>query len=217
MTGNLGDLKIIPLMTPRWRTVIENIVWREDPVKGFDSLVNIAGDRGGWTRAGISTPEAMRYFNFSDLGSMPEGMKNLTKSQIINYYWTTHIVQPAFSFLPEPLDDMIVDFSVTSGPDDSVKAMQASLNVEARTKRAPNTAPLKEDGILGPMTRKSLMDFLIISSLAPTINETRLHNFIKNFVYFRTHHYISVCKSRPDQVKFMAGWFNRAYSFLPSE
>lgn len=210
MTTNINN---ISSMFPRWRKVIENIVWREDPVKGFDSLVNIPGDRGGWTRAGISTPEAVRFFKIPTSVDIPTFMKSLTKDQIIQYYWTTHILQPGFSFLPEPLDEMIVDFSVTSGADDSVKAMQASLNVMTTKIKVV----LKEDGVLGPMTRKTLMDFLTDPTGSAIISENRLHNFIKSFVYFRTHHYIKICVSRPDQVKFLRGWFNRAYSFLPSE
>jgi len=209
-------------ISPRWQKVIENIIWREDPKKGFDSLINVPGDRGGWTRAGISTPEAIRFFKFGSY----DYLKQLTKEEIIEYYWSEHIVRPKFDILLEPLDELIVDFSVTSGSDDATKALQNALNSISFGK---GFTKLKVDGVFGPVTRKELADFLYISALGQTRNTTRMYQFIREFTRFRVKHYINVLEDqrakKPDlpigseqcQIKFMEGWFERAYSFLPKD
>lgn len=204
------------IMTPRWRQVIENIVWREDPRKGFDSLVHVPGDRGGWTRAGISTPEMIRFFKepvkINNIGTEEFG-RQLTKDQIISYYWSEHILRPHFNILPESIDELIVDFSVTSGSDDATKAVQNAINSFIENSKIgsidnANFRLLKVDGVFGPQTRKELIDL---------INDIRMYNFIREFTRWRIKHYINICKQSSLQIKFLEGWFDRAYSFLPKD
>lgn len=111
-------------------------------IEGGGKIVNHSSDPGGLTKWGISLRA------FPELGV--EGIRNLTREGAIklylNQYW-----MPNCELVPELLRLAIFDASVHHGPTQSIKLLQRALNsFQAR---------LKVDGIVGPLTRRSLIGF----------------------------------------------------------
>jgi type VI secretion system secreted protein VgrG len=108
-----------------------------------------AADRGGLTNLGITQATATRY-GIHDV-------RTLTKEQALLIYHEEYWVPCQLDRIPDgELQRQIFDFAVTSGPARAVRALQRAWNVLF----TPYLVPLKEDGVLGPLTLASVSEKL---------------------------------------------------------
>lgn len=197
------------VITQDWLDVIDRIVMREDPQKGYDSIVNVPGDRGGLTRAGITYNNAIRFWRADPNRNSLAGlalMNSLTRADIQEYYFIEHIKKPNYTQLPQDIMEMVVDFGVTSGPSNSTKVLQRAINNVV-------SGNLVVDGRLGNRTLAIINEVNIYRAEWEKYFITRL---TKEIVRQRILFYIRIIENDPSQVKFIEGWFERAYSFLPA-
>jgi lysozyme family protein len=110
-------------------------------IEGNGKIANHSSDPGGLTKWGIS------FRAFPELGL--EGIRNLTKEEAINLY-RQHYWLPTCEAIPELLRLAVFDASVHHGPTQSIKLLQRGLNSLG--------ARLKLDGVVGPLTTRSLAD-----------------------------------------------------------
>jgi len=100
-----------------------------------------------------------------------------------------YIVAPHIDQIPDPqLRCQMSDWSVNSGPEVPIRALQHILGVE-------------RDGELGPVTLAAL------AQRDPKDINNRLATYRIAFLY-------DIVKANPRLAKFQRGWINRAKSFL---
>lgn len=149
--------------------------------EGGGRLHRTPGDRGGWTKWGIS----QRSYPHLHIPDMTEEMaKDIYKSQ----YWRPS----GAAFAPEELQWDLFDFAVNAGVQTSVRALQKSINL-CREARGRGDF-LHEDGIMGPKTRYAMDDEV----------PDRLKRV---FRAYRTDHYMGLAET--GSAKFIHGWLRR--------
>jgi lysozyme family protein len=102
-------------------------------------------DRGGPTKYGITQATLSRWRNQP---ATVADVRELRPEEAAAIYRVRY-VKP-FELLPETLAALLIDWGVTSGPDDPIKALQRILQAKGL-----NVGPI--DGILGPQTRRAVL------------------------------------------------------------
>ena len=158
-------------------------------VEGGYRLINIAGDRGGRTYAGISersNPKWEGWDLIADGASLGRMIKAVHRRYKRNYW------DPIKG--DEVGNDDIAEFlfsaSVLSSPRRAIIMAQQSVEVTI-------------DGSMGPNTLKAIND------CDPDIFEAR-------FALARINRYRTICNRDRTQSKFLLGWLNRTYGELES-
>lgn len=160
-------------------TMLDEVIRREG---GFSHLPQ---DNGGATKFGI-TQKTLAFYRKAAV--TVDDVKNLTESEAKAiyanlYYSSTNIIK-----LPDPLDDLIFDFAVNSGPQRAIMALQECLGIIP-------------DGVCGTLT---------ISA----VYAADLRTIINKVVAWRIMMYARIVKKDPSQLIFLAGWLSRTLSFL---
>jgi lysozyme family protein len=166
---------------------------------------NVAGDRGGETKYGIS----LRFLKaiggidanndgFADLDlnfdTHLDGhdIQALTPEIAAGLYLAHFYVGPGFWLLPRPFDAVLFDQAVNGGTTAAIKILQRALN-----DNAPPSA--KVDGGLGPSTKAVLIEQ--IRADKPVLQAVRSQAVAR---------YEAVVAADPRQRKFLDGWTRRA-------
>lgn len=160
-------------------SMLKDIVNREGGFSHFPA------DAGGATKYGI-TLGTLSFWRKKP--TSVEDIKNLTPEEAMAIYKELYYNKPNISSLPDPLDDLIFDFAVNSGPQLAIRALQECLGITA-------------DGICGPLT---------ISA----VTQANLHDLINKVIRWRVMMFARIVKKDPSQVVFLAGWLSRALSFI---
>ena len=137
--------------------------------------VNDPDDLGGETNFGITK----RWYPDLDI-------KNLTKQEAINIYYTDYWVPSKAGDLSSEIQSTYFDMCVNMGQTNAVLTLQEAINSVKMTKIA-------EDGIIGKETIGN----------AHRIKKRRLQAF-------RCLYYSKVVLGNPTQYKFYYGWYKRA-------
>lgn len=159
-------------------------------------------DRGGWTKAGITVKTLGQWRHLGRQATRAE-LEAMSEEEAREIYRARY-VRP-FEFAAEPLKSLLVDWGVTSGPDDPSRALQTALR-----DRGVYTGPI--DGICGAWTKAAL--------LRDQEHRTTYRDVFRARVVF----YVRLALRDPDVVAFMdahpstqlrnlAGWVNRALEF----
>lgn len=135
--------------------------------------VNDPVDHGGLTKYGIAQ-NANPLVNVSTLTY--EEAKNI----YFNKYWTAVKADS----IPFPLNVLVFDVAVNSGPGNAIKFLQRALEVTA-------------DGVFGPGTLAALRKSTSVKILCERYNDQR-----KRF-------FNAIVARNPSQGKFLAGWMRR--------
>ena len=151
----------------------ENII--VDVLKHEGGYVNDPDDKGGETNFGISK----RWYPNVDI-------KNLSKQEAINIYYTDYWLPSKAENLNEEIQRTYFDMCVNMGQKQAVLILQEAINSERRTK-------IVEDGIIGEVTIRS----------ATNLSKRRLQAF-------RCLFYGKLVLQNPSQKKFYYGWYKRA-------
>lgn len=163
---------------------------------GYGAFTNTKNDRGGLTRAGITTKFFDNYclpaLGYASSLDVTTAMKNLD-SAAINALYYEGIVQAGLLYrleniLPLDLLNNIYDFAVLSGPQNAIKTLQRILGED-------------EDGIPGPKT---------IASAQERIRLLSADNFNTLYSFERIKFHVRDVQRNPNQLGFLGGWVNRA-------
>lgn len=169
-----------------WKGIITGTVIKYEG--GYDKFTNDPVDRGGPTKAGI-TLKFYKDYAPSALGYVPtnpiQEMQNLDPAEIDALYYMG-IVQASGLYRLESSIwyaglKNVYDFAVLAGPTTAIKALQRTVGVQA-------------DGIIGPNT---------ISAITPGFKSAE-------YCFERIKHHVEDVKRNPEQLRFLAGWVNRA-------
>ena len=114
-------------------------------------------------------------------------IKNLTKEDAKKIYYDDYWVKNKVPQLPDNLKYIYFDMCINQGRGTAVRGIQRAVNSKG--------VALEVDGGLGPMTLKA------INKYKPCDNRVRC---------YRLKHYYDLVNKRPEQEKFLFGWFRRA-------
>ncbi len=116
-------------------------------------------------------------------------IKNLTKDEASDIYRRDYWVRNRVEELPENLRHIFFDMCVNQGRGTAVKILQRACNAKG--------ADLAVDGGFGPGTKGA------IESYKPSLDRVRC---------YRLKHYYDLVNKRPEQERFLYGWYKRAIS-----
>ena len=158
-------------------TLISNLLEREG------GYVNHPNDRGGPTNMGITHTILAAWRNVDSVSA--EEVENLTRAEAVSIYKALYWVKPGFNFLQTSpvVIELLFDMAVHHGPGTAVRMLQRAAGV-------------KDDGIIGPITR-GVVGRLSGPTLAAGLMAERL-DFIGD-----------ILTARPKQYVFADGWLNR--------
>lgn len=167
----------------------------KDVIEKEGGYVNNPADKGGPTNWGItlSTLEAWRDDN--DLYS--EDIRLLTKSEALEIYEDIYYLKPGINRLDDRLQPIVFDMAVNHGPSKAIKLLQKAVAMAG-------FGQLNQDGIIGANTINASNKAIM----------RKQQQFINLICDVRKDFYRSIVKSNPSQSVFLAGWINRANSFI---
>ena len=114
-------------------------------------------------------------------------IKNLTEEEAKQIYYDDYWVANKVPSMPDKLKHIYFDMCINQGRGTAVKVLQRAVNSKG--------GDLDVDGGLGPMTIEA------INKYKPCDNRTRC---------YRLKHYYDLVNKKPEQEKFLFGWFRRA-------
>ena len=116
-------------------------------------------------------------------------IKNLTKEEAKDIYRRDYWVRNKVEELPENLRHIFFDMCVNQGRGTAVKILQRACNAKG--------ADLAVDGGFGPGTKSAMETY------KPSTDRVRC---------YRLKHYYDLVNKKPEQERFLFGWFKRAIS-----
>lgn len=159
--------------------MLDQVIRREGPYN------HLTADRGGATCFGITQTTLSAWLGRP--ATLTE-LKALTPEHAKAIYEALYYERPRIAMLPEPLDDLMFDFAVNSGPFIAIRALQETLGLPA-------------DMVIGPVTLAACHT----SDLQPIIN---------GVIRWRCMMLARICRRDPSQLTFLQGWLKRAFEFL---
>ena len=114
-------------------------------------------------------------------------IKNLTIKEAKQIYYDDYWVKNKVPQMPDNLKHIYFDMCINQGKGTAVIVLQRAVNSKG--------GDLKVDGGLGPKTIEA------INKYKPCDNRTRC---------YRLKHYYDLVNKKPEQEKFLFGWFRRA-------
>jgi len=153
----------------------------------FDDIINVViKHEGGYvndpTDLGGETKYGITKRFYPDVD-----IKNLTEDQAKQIYYNDYWVANKVPSMPDNLKHIYFDMCINQGKGTAVKVLQRAVNSKG--------GDLKVDGGLGPKTIEA------INKYKPCDNRTRC---------YRLKHYYDLVNKKPEQEKFLFGWFRRA-------
>ena len=114
-------------------------------------------------------------------------IKNLTKEEAKQIYYDDYWVKNKVPSLPDNLKHIFFDMCINQGRGTAVRVLQRACNAKG--------ADLTVDGGMGPATIQA------INKYKPCDNRVRC---------YRLKHYYDLVNKKPEQERFLFGWFKRA-------
>lgn len=174
---------------PSVQQMIDTILSHEG---GF---ANNAADRGGATKFGITQKTLSKYL---EKAATVEDVKNLSIDTARDIYELRYYRMPKIDKLPDAIQSFAFDSAVNHGPRRAIKFVQQICN-EA------GFGPIAIDGLMGPVTKAT----------AARCYESLSKWMLAALVEERLTFYVNIVEHDNSQARFLAGWTNRAKSFLP--
>lgn len=146
-------------------------------------------DSGGATKFGITQNTLSKW-----RGKMVyrDDVKALTKKEASMIYKSEYYEKPKINLLPVPLQGVVLDTAINSGPKRSIRMLQRSINDLG--------GALAVDGYIGPKTLEACENH-------------SMKNIINIFCNRRIDFYNRIVRSNPSQKRFIKGWSKRANSY----
>jgi len=156
--------------------------------------VNHPADKGGPTNYGITQATLSRYLQRA---ATIQEVKDLDGETARHIYELRYYREPRIDRLPGPIQHFVFDCAVNHGPRRAIKFVQKVCN-EA------GFGQLVVDGLMGPKTK----------SVADSCYEGMQQWMLLALIQERRMFYMSIVANNPSQKVFLAGWMNRADSFI---
>ena len=162
---------------------VEALVVKE----GGYRLVDVPGDRGGRTYAGISERSNPDWAGWSllETGAPPQQVQDAVHECYRENYWAP--VQ-GDRIVHSGAAEVLLSSAVLSGPRTAIKMAQTALDVPV-------------DGIMGDRTLDAL-------------NQCDSELFDARFALMRINRYLTIANRDRSQRKFLRGWMNRVFREL---
>jgi lysozyme family protein len=169
-------------------------IFRSKPMKdtvltSFDEIIEITLEHeGGY----VHDPKDLGgETNFGIAGRFyPDvDIKNLTKEGAKDIYKKDYWDKNKVDDLPDNLKHFFFDCCVNQGRGTAVKILQRAINAKGGN--------LKVDGGFGPGTKAALDKY------TPELERCRM---------YRVKHYMDIVTRKPEQERFLFGWYRRALS-----
>jgi len=167
----------------------------KDELEGGDRLIDVPGDRGGQTYAGISRTKNRTWpgWNKIDLREFDDDLKDMVETFYREEFWNK-IHGDIIGF--QSVAFCLYDYAVNAGVSASVKICQKIIGVES-------------DGVFGQETLKALNSFIA--------DEKDEKIFIALFGLQKVFKYCDMVMNDPrrdndllvSNQKFLCGWINR--------
>lgn len=143
--------------------------------------VNHPADRGGATNRGVTQ---LTYDTYRRIHGLPiQDVRQLTEEEVQAIYSKGYWQTTSCDHLPWPVNLVVFDCAVNSGPLRAAKMLQQELGVVA-------------DGAIGPKTLAA------VAAVDPIQLATR-------YLDRRDEFYGAIVKGNPSQSVFLKGWLNR--------
>ena len=185
----------------------------------FAELLGIEGgfvddpvDRGGATKYGISLrflkaegaidEDLDGYADFDlDMDGDIDGadIRKLTVGDAKSLYKRSFWQALECESFPRPIGEMLFDQGVNGGNHAAKKLLQQAINAVLRAGRY-RTIPLKVDGQIGDLTRRSFQSMW----------ERHPEQLVIEYREAVKDRYVAIVRRNPSQAKFLKGWLNRA-------
>lgn len=166
-------------------------------IKREGGYVNHKADKGGPTNHGVTLKTLRTFRKNSKLKA--QDVKDLTVDEAREIYYKMYMEEYNLHWIKDPfLQEFMFDFTIHSGADDSVPALQRRLNALGGSK----VLPLKVDGLFGPLTNRALNECLV----SPKV-------LVQHLVDDRILFLAGIVRSTPSQAAFIVGWINRCLKF----
>ena len=167
----------------------------DDVLSKEGGFVNHPADKGGATKYGITQRTLSKYLQ--KVVSVEE-VKALDVDTARDIYELRYYRDPRIDRLPAQIQPFLFDSAVNHGPRRAIKFLQQICN-------DAGYGPLTVDGLMGPKTKSQA--FACTEALGEWI--------IVALVEERQMFYLNIVDNNQSQDVFLAGWMNRARSFLP--
>ncbi len=154
-------------------------------IKREGGFSHLSQDKGGATKYGITLRTLMAWRKST---VTVQDVKDLTEDEAKAIYTDLYFNRPGIDKLPSPLNNLIFDFAVNSGPTRAIMALQEALGITV-------------DGTLGPITYAA-------------VAATDLHTLQNSVVRQRILMVARIVKKDPTQLTFLIGWVSRAFEFV---
>ena len=188
-----------PAQDQRFRQVLAAVLGEEG------GLSDTPGDRGGLTNFGVTLrflvaqgaidPAIRARFDLNHDGDLDGAdIRLLTPEEAGGLYERCLWIRTGYCNLPAPIDGMLFDQAVNCGVVGANKLLQRAINSLSR-------CPITVDGVLGDQTLIALRVCLRLNSTA---------RVVRAFRQAAMDHYRAICVADPEQLRFLAGWLNRA-------
>lgn len=167
------------IRTPKFKTCLPHILRFEGviPEKGLKGNVDHPADPGGRTGSGILQREYDKWR--AKNGKASKDVWDMSELERDTIYWENYWNPLKLDDYPLPIAFLLFDTAVLNG-------------VTAARKLAQKTVGVKQDGIIGPITKAAL-------------NAVDKAEFLERFQFHRRAYF----KTRPAWATFGKGWFNR--------
>lgn len=162
-------------MTPRFLACLKSVLGIEGGVS------NVAGDHGGLTNAGVTQRTYDAWRASHSLPLQPVTMISATEVQQL--YWEDYWGAAQCDRFPAPVDAIVFDMAVNSGPKQALMTLQGTMNIA-------------KDGVIGPKTMGAIASYQPLT-------------LADQYLDARERFYYDICARDPSQQKFLSGWVNR--------
>jgi lysozyme family protein len=164
-----------------------------DIIKKEGGFVNHPNDHGKATKWGVTQATLTDWLGRE---ATIEDVKNLSQDDAFEIFYRLYYQAPHIDTLPEAIQPIITDMAVNHGPKKAIKLLQEVL--------LANGENLLVDGVCGKAT--DLAAHRIYGHIGTDL--------INQLVSRRLAFYEGIVKNDAKQRVFLAGWRNRANSFL---
>jgi len=156
-------------------------------------LTDHPADRGGLTNMGITRDYYATYLGVDRALITDEMIRDLTWDDAKAIYWKNTYTKIGIEKLPEILQPAVTHFAITSGESRAIQKLQLVVGA-------------KQDGKLGPDTLAK------VKAMQEKLGNDK--KLLGLYLQEILRYMIRIVKSRPSQIVFLEGWFNRFYELF---
>ena len=155
----------------------------------FDDIIEVVLHHEGGYVNDPKDPGGETNFGIAKRSHPDVDIKNLTKEGAKEIYYEDYWCDNKVPHMPDDLKHIYFDMCVNQGRGTAVKILQRACNAKG--------ADLAIDGGFGPGTQNA------IETYKPSLERVRC---------YRLKHYYDLVNKKPEQERFLFGWYKRAVS-----